>query len=157
MLQVGLAAYIIVTVIDMASVSTTATLHYNLAITFSVLYPPCTLMYSSYYIARVGLPFVLFYFSLLNGIFFEAQIQISWIGRVNVNQWRLILLLIVTFEQVNAGYITRGDSGTNTFVSATSTTSSSISSKKRQFSVDHIHTKFANYTTYIHLQVKDSQ
>ena len=63
-LQLGLAPYFTVTIIDMVSGSTTATLHYKLAIILSVLDPPFTLMCSLYYIARVGLSFVLF--ELLN-------------------------------------------------------------------------------------------
>ena len=59
--------YFTVAIIDMVSGSTTATLHYKLTITLSMLCPPCTLTISLYYIARVGMPFVLF--DLLNGIF----------------------------------------------------------------------------------------
>ena len=64
--------YGIVAGIDMASSSTTATLHFKLATTLPVLCPPCTLMCSLYYIKRVGLYFILFYLSLLNWICVEA-------------------------------------------------------------------------------------
>ena len=88
-LQLVSVAYCTVAFIDIVSGSTTSTSHYKWAIILSVLFPPCTLMCSLYYIARVGLSFVLFYFTLLNGLFFEAQIQIYWIGSINVNQWKL--------------------------------------------------------------------
>ena len=58
--------------IDAASASI-AKIFYNWvkwANTFSLLYPPCTLLGSLTCIARVGLPFVLF--ELFNEIFFEA-------------------------------------------------------------------------------------
>ena len=68
-LQLGIAPFFAVIIIDIVSGSAT-TLHYKLAIILSVLDPPFTLMCSLYYIGRVGLPFVLF--KLLNDIFFEA-------------------------------------------------------------------------------------
>ena len=70
-LQLGLAPYFTVAIIDMVSGSTTATLHYKLAIILSVLDPPFTLMCSVYYIARVGFPFVLF--EPLSYIFFPGS------------------------------------------------------------------------------------
>ena len=72
-LQPALVAYLIVYITDMASGSTTATLHYNLTIGLSLLCPSCTLTCSLYYIARVRLPFVLF--DLLNGIFLWLRLR----------------------------------------------------------------------------------
>ena len=72
-LQPALVAYLIVYITDMASGSTTATLHYNLTIGLSLLCPSCTLTCSLYYIARVRLSFVLF--DLLNGIFLWLRLR----------------------------------------------------------------------------------
>ena len=66
-LQPALVVCCIVAIIDTLSGSNTATLHYKLVIAASMLYPSCTIVCSLYYIARVGLSFVLF--DLLNGIF----------------------------------------------------------------------------------------
>ena len=87
-LQLGLAPYFTVAIIDMVSGSTTATLHYKLAIILSVLDPPFTLMCSVYYIARVGFSFILF--EPLSYIFFQALIGISLIGSIIFKQWKLI-------------------------------------------------------------------
>ena len=87
-LQLGLAPYFTVAIIDMVSGSTTATLHYKLAIILSVLDPPFTLMCSVYYIARVGFSFILF--EPLSYIFFQALIDISLIGSIIFKQWKLI-------------------------------------------------------------------